>query len=499
MTTIIRDARVLTLDAADTEHAKADILIEGRTIAAIGPDLSAAGADVIDAAGLIAMPGLINAHFHSQVSLLAGSIPSRPLELFMLYEVPPLNDRLPDPRLIYLQTMLGAVEMLRNGVTAVHDDAFYNPWPTRPAIDAVMSAYRDSGLRATVAINHQNRPELDKLPFLADILPADIRAEVDAIRIAPLGELTGLYHWFHETWNGAADGRLRIAVSNSAPQRVTEDYFAFLSEFSRRHDLPFNIHVLETKTQRVLGCERFGKSLVRLVDELGFLDERMLVIHAIWVDDADMDLLAAAGCTVAHNPICNLRLGSGIMPFRALRDRGIAIAIGTDERAADDTVNCWAALKQAGLVHQIGETDYALWPTPLELLHAATSAGARGMRIDHLGRIAPGCLADIILIDPDSLPFTPMNDLRRQLVYSHNGSAVVMTMVAGQVVMRDGRVLGVDERGLRAEIRGRQPEIDAAFAATARQAARLEPYWRAMYQRAAATDVGFTRGVGNGR
>ena len=104
----------------------------------------------------------------------------------------------------------------------------------------------------------------------------------------------------------------------------------------------------------------------------------MLVIHAIWVDDADMDLLAAAGCTVAHNPICNLRLGSGIMPFRALRDRGIAIAIGTDERAADDAVNCWAALKQAGLVHQIGQTDYTHWPTPSELLHAATSAGARG-------------------------------------------------------------------------------------------------------------------------
>ena len=104
---------------------------------------------------------------------------------------------------------------------------------------------------------------------------------------------------------------------------MTEDYFGFLSEFSRRHDLPFNIHILETKTQRVLGQSAFGKSLVRLVHDLGFLDERMLVIHAIWVDDADMDLLAGAGCTVAHNPICNLRLGSGIMPFRALRDRGI--------------------------------------------------------------------------------------------------------------------------------------------------------------------------------
>ena len=127
--------------------------------------------------------------------------------------------------------------------------------------------------------------------------------------------------------------------------------------------------------------ERFGKSLVRLVHDLGFLDERMLVIHAIWVDDADMNLLAAAQCTVAHNPICNLRLGSGIMPFRALRDRGIAIAIGTDERAADDAVNCWAALKQAGLVHQIGQPDYALWPNrrscctpPRQPAHAACAS-----------------------------------------------------------------------------------------------------------------------------
>ena len=118
------------------------------------------------------------------------------------------------------------------------------------------------------------------------------------------------------------------------------------------------------------------------------------------------------------------------------------------------------------------------------------------MRLPNLGRIEAGCLADIILVDPDSLPFTPMNDLRRQLVYSHNGSAVAMTMVAGQVVMRGGKVLTVDEAALRAEIRARQPEIDADIAATRRAADRLEPYWRAMYQRAAAYDVGFTRWVG---
>ena len=187
------------------------------------------------------------------------------------------------------------------------------------------------------------------------------------------------------------------------------------------------------------------------------------------------------------------------MPFRPLRDRNVPIALGSDERSADDAVNLWAVLKQAGLVHQIADPDYTAWPKPIELLRAATSGGARGMRVPNLGRIEVGCLADIILLDPDSLPFTPMNDLRHQLVYSHNGSSVRTSIVAGQVVMRDGRVLTVDEAALRKEIRERQAEINADVAATTRAADRLEPYWRAMYQRAAAVDVGFTRWVGQAR
>jgi len=495
MKTLIRNAHVLTFDAQDREYPRADILIDGDRIAAIGPGpLPAAdGARIIEAAGKLAMPGLINGHFHSQASFLAGALANRPLELFMLFEVPPSGAAEPDARLTYLQTMLGAIEMLKCGVTAVHDDAFHNPYPTQDSCSALMRAYADSGLRATVAINHQNLVEYVKYPFLEEILPAEVRAEMDRAPRATTAEMADLYRWYHATWHGAESGRLRIAVSNSAPQRVSVDYFAFLSEFSRTHDLPFNIHMLETKTQRVLGQRRWGKSLIRHVHDLGHLDARVMVIHAIWVDDDDIALMADAGCVVAHNPICNLKLGSGIMPFRKLRDAGIPIALGSDERAADDTTDMWAVAKMASLIHRVTDSEYLRWPEPREILECVTRGGARGMRQPEIGSLEIGKQADLILVDLDHLAFMPLNDIRQQLVYSANGSAVTMTMVAGRVVAEHGKVLTVDEAAIKAEIRERTPALHRELAATAAAAEKLEPYYREMYARAAATDVGFNR------
>lgn len=502
MSIVIRTAQVLTLDECDTEHACADIVIEDGKIVAIGPDAATRWRSTdssppkreIDGRGLLAMPGLVNGHFHSPGNLMAGALVDRPLELFMLYEVPPLADAFADERLGYLQTMLGAVEMLKGGVTAVHDDPYYNPWPTMPAINAVMQAYADSGLRATVSINHPDLVEYERYPFLADLLPPHVRAEMDAARRFSVGDIMSLYRWFHETWHGAADGRLRVAISNSAPQRVSNDYFAALSAFSRANDLPFDTHMLETKLQRVMGEEKWGRSLVQHVHDLGFLDERMLVIHAIWTDDADIALLAEAGCTVAHNPICNLKLGSGIMPFRKMQNAGVPLCLGTDERNVDDAINVWNVAKTAGMIHNITEPDYRDWPQPLEILHAATRGGARGMRLsDRIGMLKPGYEADLILVDLNTLPFTPLNDLRRHLVFCENGSSVVMTMVAGNVVAERGRVLTIDEAAIRAEIAERMPQIREGFAQTDAAAERLHPYYRDMVLRAGARDVGMKR------
>lgn len=495
---LFRGARVLAMDAAGHDWPAMDVRVAGGVIESIGRDLPARpGERVVEARGHLLMPGLVNGHFHSPGNMMAGALVDMPLELFMLFEVPPLGQGAMGARLQYVQTLLGAAEMLKLGITAVHDDPYHNPEPSREAVDAIMQAYADAGMRATVSINHPNVVEHEKYPFLKQLLPADVIAGMDAARRWSPAEVGELYRWYLERWHGEANGRLRIAVSNSAPQRVTPEYFGVLSDFSKAHDLPFDIHILETRLQRVLGQQKFGKSLVRHVHDLGFLDRRMLVIHAIWIDEADIALLADSGCTVAHNPVCNLKLGSGVMPFRRLTGAGVPIALGTDERNTDDTVNLWGVMKTAGLIHKIAERDYRDWPTAAEVLNCAIRGGARGMGLEHeIGAIEPGRRADMILVDLDTLAFTPLNDLARQLVFCENGSSVRMVMVDGEIVVEDGRLTRIDEAALRAEVRELAVEFQAGFAKTAEAAARLEPYYREAVMRCASTDVGMQRWAG---
>jgi 5-methylthioadenosine/S-adenosylhomocysteine deaminase len=499
--TIIRNARVLTMDASHTEYARATVTVQDGRIAAIAANaaqdpVGGAGVREIDGSGCLLMPGLVNAHFHSSVNHLRGSLDSLPLEVFMLYESP-AEGLAADPRAVYVRTMLGALEMIRSGVTTVLDDAFFVPAPTPETIDAVMQAYADAGIRAVLALDQPNVPEILKLPFLGKLLPPELRLRAAAPPAMDAEGLLACYAHLLKRWHGAADGRLRAAVSCSAPQRVTLDYFAALDDLSRTHHLPFYVHVLETKLQRVFGeeCLR-GRSLIRYVKEAGFLSDRLNIIHGIWLDNQDMDLIAEAGAVIAHNPISNLRLGSGVMPFRKLRNRGIPICLGTDEAIADDAINMWAVTKLAGLIHNITEPDYQQWPRAREILDCLIQGGARATRSAvPLGQVRVGHQADLILLDLDTLAFTPLNDLDRQLVYCESGSSVRMTMVAGRILYERDSVIGIDEAAIRAEAREFASRHAAGQSVALEAAAAWLPYYREMYLRAAGQDVGMNRWV----
>jgi 5-methylthioadenosine/S-adenosylhomocysteine deaminase len=480
-----------------------DVMVEGNRITAMGPRIALVADSelrIIEGRDRLLMPGLVNGHFHSPVNHMKGRLPGLPLEIFMLYESPALPGLMPSPREAYVRTMLAALEMLRTGVTAVQDDAFFVPYPTPEIIDAVLQAYADSGIRATVALDQPELAELDKFPFLEGLLPPALAAELRRPPEFGRQRLLETYAHLFKRWHGHDGNRIRAATSISAPQRVSPEYFAALDDLSRAHDTPIYAHMLETKLQRVLSSEqkRFaGRSLVRYTADLGLLSERLNIIHAIWVDDADLDLIAAAGSVIAHNPICNLRLGSGIMPFRRIRDRGIPICLGTDEAIADDSVNMWAVAKAVGLIHNLESPDYDTWPTGAEVLDCMIDGGARAMGLQNLlGRVETGRLADLTLIDLDTLAFTPLNDLVRQLVYCENGSSVLLTMVAGRIVFDKGRITSVDEPALRVEARELFARSRLALAQAAKAADSWLPYYRKMLGSAEARDIGIHRRVG---
>jgi 5-methylthioadenosine/S-adenosylhomocysteine deaminase len=176
----------------------------------------------------------------------------------------------------------------------------------------------------------------------------------------------------------------------------------------------------------------------------------------------------------------------------------VPICLGSDEAIADDTANMWAVAKMAGLIHNITEPDYRNWPHAQELLACLIRGGARSMRrADRIGVVASGYDADLIMVDLRTLPFTPMNDLKRQLVYCENGASVRLTMIAGEIVCRDGHVLTIDEGSIRDEAREIAGRNAAVIEKVRRNADLLAPYYRDMYLRAAAHDVGFNRWVGD--
>jgi 5-methylthioadenosine/S-adenosylhomocysteine deaminase len=461
--TLIRD---ITVIAMDDEHGSepftADVLVEGDRIVDVAAPSSVdalPGDTVIPGRDRLVTPGLINAHLHSWEALFRGRYDNLPLELWMLLSYPILGlDPLPE-RLIHLRTLMVAIESLKNGVTCVLDDVIESPGQSLGALGAVFDAYEQAGIRANCSGNICNRYFTDTIPFANELLPADVLAQVHAVAPPTTEDYLGFSREALKRFDGRA-GRLRYVIAPSGPQRCTEDLLVAANELSREHDTTYHIHVLETKVQAVTGHEFYGDTLVGYLDGLGALSERSTLAHGIWLTDSDIEALAGAGASVAHNAISNQKLGAGIAPLRKLLDAGVNVALGSDGGSSSDSARMSDVIKAAALLHKITTPDYEQWPTATEVLWAATRGGARSMRLaGETGAIAPGLKADLVIYDLRTLNFTPRNDLRNHLVYCENGSSIEQVMVGGRVVVRDGACTLVDEAAVLEELRELAPEF----------------------------------------
>lgn len=482
----------MTLRDDDDWLENADIVIDGEKIVAVGQDLvpdSFGVEKIMDGKNRLITPGLVNAHLHSFDRFDIGRFDNLPLEVWWALFSPPIGKGYEwTARECYLRTILNCLEMLKTGTTMVIDDVIHGNPLCPENIDAVFQAYQDVGMRAQVSIHSWDKPYCSFMPYLEDILPANLKEELAQIAMNP-NQMIDLWRSYGQRWRG----RVQFILAASGPQRCSDEFMKKTWSLSKELDLPVFTHVLETKVQAVTGREYYGESLVEHMKSLGVLTPKTTLIHAVWVTDNDIELISEAGSSVVHNPISNLKLGSGIAPIRKMLDFGINIGIGTDNNNGNDTANMFEAIKVAALLHKVSHFDYDRWVGASEVIRMATRGGARcGCLHEELGYLSTGMKADLVLYDLNKLPFIPRNNLLYQLVFCEHGESVNTVIVDGNVVVEGGRVINVDEQKLVGEVMERVEEIQHKIRRASARGGELEPYFRQAYFKCVQQDIGFS-------
>jgi 5-methylthioadenosine/S-adenosylhomocysteine deaminase len=492
MSLVIRGGRLLT--GTPPAVTRADILIEGERISAVGAGLAApAGTREIDARQHLVLPGLGNAHTHAASHLARGRAGSWTLEDLLTYA--PANYAFRTPEDEYLSAAVGAIEMLKTGCTSAYDLYMAVPAITEEALEAVVRAYEDVGVRVVLAPAVADVVFFQTVPGLLDLLPDDLRRTVEAMQPAPTKGLLDLTERAIRRWHGGADGRIRMAVSPTIPNQATDEFLDGCAGLAREYGVGIHTHLAESKVQAVESQRRWGKSIVARLGDHGVLGPGFVGAHSIWLTDDDLRMLADAGAAVAHNPGSNLRLGAGIAPVREMLDRGVAVGLGTDGSVCADNQNLFEALRIASVVSTI-RFPHATerWLDAQTVWSLATSGTARVLgQAEDLGAIAPRAKADLVLLRADSVFLRPLADPVTALVYAETGASVDTVLVGGRVVVEGGRVTTVDEDRILARAQEAADRQRTQSAQAWAVAERLAPYVAAACRGAVATPLPINR------
>lgn len=415
-------------------------IVDGR-IAAIAADLEVIGTTV-DGRNKLLLPGFINAHTHSSEMWQRGLIPPVPLELWIaeLYDFTPLH-----PEQIYLSALGTAVETLLSGGTTVVDHLVLIPGQEIATIAAAVKAYREIGIRAFIAPLIQDQ-ELDTG------LPTGGRSkEISAYHRstdATLAILQQAIDQFHRPEQGIA-----IMVAPTGPQLCSDALFTGCIELSDRYHLGRHLHLLETQAQKLLAQEKYGYSAVEHLKRLGFLNHRTSLAHCVWLDEADIEILAATQATVVHNPLSNLRLGSGIAPILKYQQAGVNVTFGCDGAASNDSQDLLEAIKIGSMLHNVTDLEYRHWLTPRQAVEMASLGGATGLGMaNELGSLTVGKQADLVLYDLTSLSLLPRTDPIGLLIWGRPTAAIERVWVRGEQIVAQHQVTTIDVPALRHQL-----------------------------------------------
>lgn len=419
MDTLIKNAVILTMDNGKTID-KGYILISDTKICAVGEGEYYSIADtIIDAKGKIAMPGIINTHTHSAMTLFRGYAGGHNLNDWLTKYIFPIEDTM-KPDDFYWGNQLAAAEMISSGTACCVDMYF--------GMQAMADTVLQSGMRANMARCVQWFGEDNNFEY-------DTR----------LKEAVALYKDYHN----AADGRIKVDIAPHSVYLTNPAYLQKAHEIAREYDLCYHIHLSETIKENEDCMVRFGKSPTEYLDSIGVLDNKTIAAHCVHLSDDDMQILSGRGVSVAHNPASNLKLASGIAKTWDMRKRGINVAIGTDGVSSNNNLDMFSEMYLAALLPNGVMLDAQASSTQA-VLEMATINGAKATgRIGQTGMLKKGMAADVILINTDRPHMMPMHSPQENIVYAANGADVYMNMVDGKVLYKNGEFLTLDIEKIR--------------------------------------------------
>ena len=492
---LIRGARVLDLDGDIDNPPSLDILCERGAISAVGSGLSApAGAEVIDASGMLAVPGLVNSHYHSHDVLAKGLFEDLSLEHWGVLAGPLGSKRSLEE--VRARTLAGALECLHNGITTVQDMNSAAPFSDE-VLDTIIGAYADAGIRVILGMTVRDQSQLDTIPWIADLAPAELHGIIGTGRDAAGPQMAFVEAALDRI--GDRGGLVRWALAPSAPQRCSPALLEAVADLSRRRSLPVYTHVYESRTQRIFAHERLkahGGSAIRLLEDTGLLGPHVSLAHGIWLEDDELDKVGSSGTNVVLNMLSNLKLKSGVAPILEYRARGVNIALGCDNCSCSDVQSMLQVMKLFCLLAAVSTPERST-VTAAEALRAGTLGGARSAGLPgSIGAIRPAHRADLVLMDLTDPAYVPYNSAIRQLVYADSGRSIRRVIVDGEVVVRDGRSTRVDEAALRAEIEGLMPSVRADIGRLQSGYDKVLPYIDEVNRRAWSMPLSIHRHVG---
>jgi 5-methylthioadenosine/S-adenosylhomocysteine deaminase len=421
---VVRNGTVVTVDASRRVIAQGAVAMDGGRIAAVGTeaevDAQFRGKEVLDAAGGIVMPGLVNAHTHAAMVLFRGVADDLKLMEWLQKYIFPAEKINVTAEFVRAGTRLAALEMIRSGTTTFVDMYYFE--------DQVAEVCKEAGLRGVLGSS------------LIEFPAPDSKTIPEALAYAER---------FLKRWGN--DPLVVPAVAPHSTYLASPETLKAARALADRYRAPILIHLSESSDEQAQVRERYGRTPTEQLQQLGILRRGVLGAHGIWLTPSDRAILKEAGVGVAHCPQSNMKLSSGTAPVREMLAEGMRLGLGTDGAASNNDLDMFEEMLTAALLAKQASGDPTVAPAPA-VLEMATLGGARALGMeDRIGSLEPGKRADLVVVGLDEPRLHPLYDPVSHLVYVAKGADVRDVVVEGRVIMRDRHVLTLDEKVVVAE------------------------------------------------